>query len=172
MKPHMGHRAVTIESRGHEFQVVPVVKVGKKTYIPSETGDKWTDVDIHAFDRRMHSLNKRTDGNLSEAIRFVKAYMDEKVPARYRLSGYHIENMACEAIRNHKSCTTTTQIVRKTLSYIPGRLMMSTLDTTGESQAIDTELGHHFSKRRKEFSRAYSDLRDSFENDVQGDEMR
>lgn len=161
-KPRLGHQTVTISKKGHDYQIIPVVKSKGTTYVPSEDGRYWKAVDLHAFDRELHKLNKRTGGRFCEAVRFVKILSNQYMPKQFRLSGYHIETMALEILRNCPSSMDRTKMVDTILNSIPSRVRYYSPDITGETKAVDHDLGSSYNNNRKYISKHYRNLRDIF----------
>ena len=167
----LGTQTVSFRKNGREYQVIPVIRKNGETYLPSEDGRCWRAVEIHAFDRGLIKLNKRTGGRFCEAVRFVKIMSKINIPSRYRLSGHHIETMAYEALRNCPSSMDRTRMVNRILGFIPSRVTHYSPDITGETKAVDRDLGSSYNNHRKHISEHYRDLRDMFRHCRQSKDM-
>lgn len=143
-----GKLAVTIRKEGSEIQLLPAVKEGKETRIPSARGDSWAKVKPEAFFQQLTKVNERRGGKVVPTIKLIKA-INETLPEASRLTGYHIESLAIEAFRNYEGPVNTKAMLEHFSEDACTRVLRPIKDKTGQSVHVDDYLGPANTEDRK-----------------------
>ena len=165
----VGKIAITIHYSKVECQILPVIKVGDGIIRIAENG-KWSKpIQYRKFhDNLKTTCSKyRSDrlGNVAlSTIKYVKKAIYDNISSD--LCGYHIECMCEEALRRYgrnKIKAKKSDLIEYCFHYMAHRVLIKTLDVTGQSYSIDDKLGHDFSAKRiavsKEMTALYKKIR-------------
>jgi hypothetical protein len=148
-----GTLAVTLRKEGLEIQVLPAVREGDKTYIPSARGDRWSDIDPQAFVRKLTTTNTKLGGKLVPIIKLAKI-INSQLPEALQLTGYHLESLAIESFKGYTGPLNPKAMLKQFFESSSSLVLSPIRDRTGQSVHVDTYLGPANSKGRREISAA------------------
>lgn len=144
-----GALAVTIRYLdGSEVQLLPAVRRGEEVDISSARGTRWVSTDPKAFREKLTDANQRAGQALVPAIKLVKA-MVAQLPEQKRVSGYHAEALAIDAMQGYAGPNTPRALVLRILSHASNRVLRPMADVTGQSRSVDEYLGAAESLERR-----------------------
>ena len=154
-----GNLAVTIRyTDGSEVQLLPAVRVGQALRIPDASGQGWNQTDPQRFRAQLTEHNQRLHNNLIPTVKLVKSLVSD-LPEQQRPSGYHVESLALDAVRNYTESTTPKALLDRVLKHASERVLSPIRDVTGQSRNVDDYLGTPNSAERKLVSQALGGLR-------------
>jgi hypothetical protein len=147
-----GTLALTLKFRdGHEVQLLPAVRTQAGFRIASSDGKRWSEIRPERFAQKLTEVNKACGGKVIPTIKLVKP-INEGLPARLRLSGYHIESLAVEAFKSYSGRQTTKAMLQHFFTAAAELVKRPILDKTGQSVHVDDSLGAANSARRRAVS--------------------
>ena len=74
------------------------------------------------------------------AIKLMKSVIGD-LPDQKRISGYHVEALAVDAFMNYSGPNTVKAVTTHLLKHAAERVLSPVSDITGQSSAIDKDLG-------------------------------
>ena len=144
-----GRMAVTVTYRdGTEIQLLPAVRNGSRVAIPNPHKNDWKETNPKAFQKELTRANERLNGRLVPSIKLVKSII-ANLPEQKRLSGYHTEALCLEGMTGYRGANTVKDLVLHALDYSARRVLRPMGDITGQSRAIDSDLGKPNSVERR-----------------------
>jgi predicted nucleotidyltransferase len=153
-----GTMAVTVIYRdGIEVQLLPALRTGTKVVIPSAGAKEWKEVDPKAFQRTLTKANERLDSSFIPTIKLVKS-INDGLPEQKRLTGYHIESLALEAVKGYRGAKTVKSLLPQVLDAISKRVLRPIQDVTGQSRTVDSYLGAANSTKRRDVANAFGGI--------------
>lgn len=147
-----GELAITVEyPDGAMIQLIPAVKRGEGFVISTGKGNQWSNIiRPEKFATALTIVNQRCGGKVVPTIKLVKATIYHNVPEEYRLTGYHIESMAIEALKQYSGVMTTKSMLEYFFEKAPNLVLNPIRDRTGQSIHVDDYLGPKNSGLRQE----------------------
>jgi hypothetical protein len=153
-----GRMAVTVKyADGTEIQLLPAVRQGRELRIPGAAGKGWSDVKPKAFAKELTRQNQRLNGSLVPVIKIAKSLISG-LPEQKRLSGYHIEALAVEAVKGYSGPVTTKALLQSFFETAATRVKRPIADVTGQSRSVDSYLGKSGSNERRVAADALSSI--------------
>ena len=153
-----GKLAITIKYKdGSEIQLLPAFRTKDKIYISSDNDKKWNDIKPKVFQKELTRANNNMDSRLVPVIKLCKA-INVGLPKERQLTGYHLEALAIESVKNYKGPKTLKALVSNIVEYSANRVLKPITDKTGQSSKVDEYLGKSNSNQRNEISRTLTSL--------------
>jgi Second Messenger Oligonucleotide or Dinucleotide Synthetase domain len=149
----MGRLAITLRKGELEIQVLPGIREGDKTRIPSARADRWSEINPQAFFRKLTDTNGRLGGKLVPVIKLAKIINSEQ-PEALQLTGYHVEALAIEAFKMYSGPVNPKAMLEHFFDTARSLVLSPIRDKTGQSVHVDSYLGSSNSTSRKEVSAA------------------
>jgi hypothetical protein len=150
----VGKLALTLKlGDGHEIQLLPAVRTRGGFRIASSDGRRWSEIKPDRFAEKLTQVNKACGGRVIPTIKLAKA-INEGLPERVRLSGYHIESLAVEAFKLYRGQQTTKAMLQQFFAAAAHLVKRPIVDRTGQSVHVDDSLGAANSAARMDASRA------------------
>lgn len=147
-----GNLAVTVRYRdGEEIQLLPAIRSQDTISIASPDGRKWSDTNPKVFQRELTRANDKMNHALVPSIKLFKS-INSDLPKSKRLTGYHIEAMAVEAVKGYNGAKTPRALLVQILDHASNRVLDPIKDKTGQTISIDAYLGNANSDKRKNMS--------------------
>ena len=144
-----GRMAVTVTYRdGTEIQLLPTLRFGSRVAIPNASKNDWKETNPKAFQKELTRVNERLNGRLVPSIKLVKSIV-ANLPEQQRLSGYHTEALCLESMAGYRGASSVKDLVLHALDYSAKRVLRPVGDVTGQSRAIDSDLGKANSIERR-----------------------
>ena len=144
-----GRMAVTVTHRdGIEIQLLPAVRRDKSIGIPNAKVDGWKYTDPARFQRMLTQANIKMNNLLVPTIKLVKSII-AGLPEQKRLSGYHIEALSIDAVRDYRGPKTAKDTLIHIFEHSSKRVLTPIEDVTHQTNAIDEDLGKANSVQRK-----------------------
>jgi hypothetical protein len=144
-----GRMAVTVVYRdGTEIQLLPGIRSGKNVLIPTAGAKEWKQTNPKAFQRALTTANERLNQSLVPTIKLIKS-INAGFPEQRRLTGYHIESLAVDAIKGYRGSKTVKSLLTHILDHASKRMLSSIQDVTGQSRIVDSYLGKANSTERR-----------------------
>lgn len=154
-----GRLAVTVRyADGREIQLLPSMRTGKVFTIPDASGQAWRRIDPSAFRKALTRANAATNDALVPSIKLVKA-INDSLPAQKRMTGYHIEALAVDAVAEYQGPKTPKVVFEHVLKHSAGRVLRPIRDITGQTPIVDDYLGKADSVERRNVSQALESIR-------------
>jgi len=151
-----GKLAVTITYRdGTEIQLLPAIRVGSEIAIPDFAAEVWNKTNPKMFQKALTNANKRLNSCLVPTIKLAKS-INDGFPEQKRLTGYHIESLALEAVKGYRGPKTPKALLMQIFKDSSERVKRSISDVTGQSRAVDSYPGKTNSTKRQKVSNALS----------------
>ncbi|MGO9118865.1 MAG: CBASS oligonucleotide cyclase [Desulfomonilaceae bacterium] len=136
-----GTLAVTVNyGDGTQLQLLPAVRLGTRVEIPTRDGKGWKETNPKAFQRALTRANKRLDLSLVPTIKLVKSIVSG-FPEQKRLSGYHLEALAIDAVKGYRGQKTPKALLVHVLEHASKRVLSPIQDVSGQSRIVDSYLG-------------------------------
>jgi len=156
----VGKLAVTIEYRdGAEIQLLPAIRRGDLISIPTADGSAWQHgIDPKAFTDKLTRANKAQGGVLVPVIKLAKEILASQVPGNRQPSGYHVEALALKAFDGYDGPRTPKAMLQRFFDESSKNIMSPLGDVTGQSNAIDGDLGPAGSRVRNRISAELSNI--------------
>lgn len=149
-----GRLAVTVKYKdGTEIQLLPALRSGKITKIPGTDGKSWNDTRPTQFTKQLSDANKRMSQQLVPTIKLFKSII-AGLPEQKRISGYHAEALALDAVRSYGGPRTPRALLLHVLDHAGKRVNRPLADPTGQSRTMDKSLGKEGSVARRNVSQA------------------
>ena len=144
-----GRMAVTVNFRdGMQIQLLPATRVGSKVKISTATLKSWKEINPKAFQRMLTRANQRLNNLLVPTIKLVKSIIGG-FPKQKRLTGYHVESLAVEAVKGYRGEKTVKSLLLHVLKDASKRILQPISDVTGQSRVVDSYLGKKDSTKRR-----------------------
>jgi len=144
-----GKLAVTVTYRdGTEIQLLPAIRVGGRVAIPNVGAKGWNETSPKAFQQSLTKANERLHSRLVPTIKLAKSII-AGFPKQRRLTGYHVESLAIEAVKGYRGPRTPKALLIHIFNDASIRVLRSIRDLTGQSRAVDSYLGKSDSTERK-----------------------
>jgi hypothetical protein len=144
-----GQMAVTVTLRdGTEIQLVPALKSGNTVSVPDRRTGGWIPTDPKSFQKQLTSHNAKLGGVLVPAIKLVKSVIGA-LPEPKQISGYHVEALAIDAAKAYSGSANVKAMVTHIFKHAAERVLSPMSDVTGQSTAIDSNLGAANSNPRR-----------------------
>ncbi len=144
-----GKMAVTVIYRdGTEIQLLPSLRIGSKVLIPTAGSREWKETSPKAFQKALTTANDRLNQSLVPTIKLIKS-LNAGFPEQKRLTGYHIESLAVDAIRGYRGAKTIKSLLIHILEQASKRVLSPIQDITGQSRIVDAYLGKAKSLERR-----------------------
>jgi hypothetical protein len=144
-----GKMAVTVTFRdGTQIQLLPALRVGTKVAIPTSTTRAWNEINPKAFQRMLTQANQRLNNSLVPTIKLIKSII-ASFPEQKRLTGYHVESLAVEAVKGYRGEKTVKALLVHILEDTCRRVLSPVRDVTGQSRVVDSYLGGANSTERR-----------------------
>lgn len=149
-----GTLAVTVNYRdGTEIQLLPALRIGSKVSISDAWGNSWKETNPKIFQQALTSANERLNNALVPAIKLAKSIISG-LPKQKRLTGYHTESLALEAVKGYRGTKTVKALLMQIFEDASERVKYPISDITGQSRIVDTYLGNKNSAERRSISDA------------------
>lgn len=143
-----GTLAVTVNYRdGTEIQILPALRVAAKVSIPDAWGKNWKETNPKAFQQALTNANERLHSSLMPAIKMAKSIISG-FPEQKRLTGYHVESLAIEAVKGYRGTKTVQAVLKHIFDDASSRVKRPISDVTGQSRVVDQYLGRANSTER------------------------
>jgi predicted nucleotidyltransferase len=147
-----GKLAVTIKyTDGQEIQLLPALKSRSTLSIAAADGSGWSDTKPKMFQKELANANRKMNSGLVPAIKLFKSIVYD-LPVQKQLTGYHIEALAVDAVKNYTGAKTPKSLLLHLLKHASERVLAPIKDTTGQSRTVDRYLGKAESLERKNIS--------------------
>jgi hypothetical protein len=143
-----GTLSITLLKAGLEIQVLPAIRAGDRTRIPSSTGDRWSAIDPQAFTKKLTDTNARNGQKVVPVIKKAKI-INARQPERLQLTGYHLESMAIEAFKEYRGPMNPKAMLEHFIERARSLVLAPIKDRTGQSVHVDDYLGPANSPDRK-----------------------
>ena len=157
-----GTLAVTVKFSDYEIQLLPAMKNNGKLQIASNDGSCWSSsINSAKFTERLTATNKMNGNKVVPVIKLAKSLFSN-LPARYQLSGYHVEALAVDAFSTYNGRYTLYDMTKHMLNYSIKRVLSPMSDVTGQSGIIDDQFGSARSITRQYLSRHIQDIAGHF----------
>ena len=157
-----GQLAVTLKFSDYEIQLLPALKTNGKVRISNRDNSGWSEpIDTSAFTKRLTKVNQANSNKVVPVIKIVKN-MFEKLPDKYKLTGYHIEALAVDAFTSYNGRYTLYDMTRHFLNHAEKRVLNTMHDVTGQSGELDAYLGRAKSLDRQHLSHYIKDIAGRF----------
>lgn len=157
-----GTLAVTLKFSDYEIQLLPAMKSNGKLQIASRDGSHWSSsIDSSRFTDRLTATNKINGNKVVPVIKLAKSLFSN-LPAKYQLSGYHVEALAVDAFSTYNGRYTLYDMTKHMLNYSVKRVLNPMSDVTGQSGIIDDHFGGARSITRQYLSRHIQDIAGHF----------
>lgn len=154
-----GNLAVTVNyENGPEVQLLPALRTGNNVFIASPDGKSWQETKPHIFQGALTRANINMNQALVPTIKLLKS-INAGLPQQKQLSGYHIETLAVDAVRNYGGSKTPRTLLPHILGHAAERVLRPISDVTGQSPNVDSYLGEANSVSRRNVSQTLSGLR-------------
>ena len=154
-----GEMAVTVIYKDEtELQLLPALKRGDIVLISAEGGEAWNETNPKAFQRKLTQANKQMNEALVPAIKLLKS-INSDLPKQKQLTGYHIEAMAVEGVKQYEEARMPRTLLTHLLGYMADRVLRPIQDPTKQSRVIDSYLGAADSTSRKNVSQTLLGLK-------------
>ena len=166
----IGDLAVTVKfSNGHEIQILPSIRTARGFRIVDPKTGGWSNVVApHRFAAKLTTVNQNLGNSVVPVIKLAKA-VNDALPKRLRLSGYHIESIAIEAFKSYSGRQTCREMTRHFWQVAQSQVMRPIADSTGQSRHVDDYLGISNSEARHRVSSAIGKIVSKIE---QADNLR
>ena len=162
-----GKLSITIRKDGAEIQILPAIKKGGTTKIPSARGDRWSDIKPEAFFRKLSETNTKYGGKVVPVIKLAKI-INARQPESLQLSGYHLESLAIEAFKGYNGLLNPKAMLVHFVERSKVLVLAPIKDKTGQSVHVDDYLGPTNNASRKAVSAALDRIYRQMKNaDVQ-----
>lgn len=162
-----GNLAVTVRFKdGTEIQLLPALKKGEGYNIPSENGDKWSNVTKPAkFASKLTDINQVCGQNVVPVIKIAKSIISQ-LPDEQQLSGYHVESLAIKIFKRYPEDTSKTPKAMLKYFFAQAKEEVKTQikDSTGQSIHVDDYLGQDNSPQRLRTSYALYRISNRMQN--------
>lgn len=132
--------AVNVQFSDGKIQLVPAKRSGDAVQIPSSDCKTWVNTWPKAFREALTEVNQRCNRHVVPVIKLAKLLV-ASVPEDRRPSGYHVEALAVEAFSSYDGNFTTKAMLKHLMDYSQRRVMTPMADPSGQSMAIDENLG-------------------------------
>jgi len=153
-----GRMAVTVVYRdGTEIQLLPSLRTESKVLIPTAGAKEWKETNPKAFQKMLTTANDRLNQSLVPTIKLIKS-INGGFPEQKRLTGYHIESLAVDAIKGYRGAKTVKSLLTHILENASKRVLNPIQDTTGQSRIVDAYLGKANSVERRVVADALSSV--------------
>lgn len=147
-----GQLAVTIKYQdGSEIQLLPALRTKNTISIAAADGNNWNDTKPKAFQRDLTTANSKMNQGLIPPIKLLKS-MNSDFPKQKQLTGYHIETMAVDAVKNYDGLKTPKSLLIHLLGHASKRVLSPIQDKTGQARTVDAYLGQANSMERRNIS--------------------
>lgn len=147
-----GRLAVTVKYRdGTEIQLLPALRSKNTISIVAADGKHWNDTKPKAFQRELTAANSKMNQGLVPSIKLFKS-LNSDFPKQKQLTGYHIETMAVDAVKNYDGPKTPRALLIHLLGHASERVMRPIRDKTGQTRTVDAHLGNAKSMERRNIS--------------------
>lgn len=147
-----GTFAVTVKyNNGTEIQLLPALRSGNTISIAAADGKKWSDTNPKVFQRALTRANSKVNNSLVPSIKLFKS-INADFPKDKQLTGYHIEAMAVDAVKNYNGSKTPRAVLIHLLDHATNRVINPITDKTGQTRTVDAYLGKANSDKRKKIS--------------------
>ncbi len=156
----VGQMAVTVIYKdGMQIQLLPAFRYRGKIMIDSGNGEKWIATDPKVFKEKLTAANDKVNNALIPSIKLMKSIVSS-LPEPKRLSGYHIEALAIDAVSDYPSDKgkMPREVLMHIVSKASERVMRPIRDITGQSKNVDEYLGEAGSVERRNISQALSGI--------------
>ena len=138
------------------------MKNNGKLQIASNDGSCWSSsINSAKFTERLTATNKMNGNKVVPVIKLAKSLFSN-LPAKYQLSGYHVEALAVDAFSTYNGRYTLYDMTKHMLNYSIKRVLSPMSDGTGQSGIIDDQFGSARSITRQYLSRHIQDIAGHF----------
>jgi hypothetical protein len=146
-----GRLSVELRKGDIILQLLPAVREGNVTRIPSDTDDRWSRINPSAFFRHLTRANEHLGNKLVPTIKLVKI-INAVQPQAMRLSGYHIESLAIEVFKNYDGPQNPKAMLEHFFDKAPVAVLRPITDKSGQSVHVDDYMGPANSEARRSAS--------------------
>jgi hypothetical protein len=147
-KVEEGDLAVTLTVDNKTIQLLPALRAGEHFKISSYDGLNWSQIKPREFATALTDANQALDAKLVPTIKLAKGII-ASLPEQRRLTGYHTEALAIEALRDYEGPKTPKAMLRHLFEAAPLLVQKPMVDSTGQSRYIDEYMGEAGSIRRQ-----------------------
>lgn len=159
-----GNLAVTVTyDDGTELQLLPTLRDAGELRIANPGKNSWAKINPEAFAAALTRRNEQCNGKLVPTVKLIKT-INDKLPERQRLSGYHIEALAIDIFRGYEGAATTSAMLQHFFSKAPTAVLSPIKDKTGQSIHVDDDLGAAGSRERVGLSHVLERLANRLKN--------
>lgn len=147
-----GRLAVTVKYRdGTEVQLLPALRSRNTISIAAADGKTWNDTKPKIFQRELTAANTKMNQGLVPSIKLFKS-INSDLPKQKQLTGYHIETMAVDAVKNYDGPKSPRFLLTHLLEHASERGPHPIQDKTGQDRTVDAYLGKAKSVERRNIS--------------------
>ena len=147
-----GRLAVTVKYKdGTEIQLLPALRSENTIAIAGSGGKSWNDINPRAFQRELTEANNKMNQSLVPSIKLFKS-INSALPKQKQLTGYHIETMAVDAVKNYDGPKLPRALLSHLLGHAAERVLRPIQDKTGQARTVDAYLGKADSLERRNVS--------------------
>jgi hypothetical protein len=147
-----GRLAVTVKYKdGTEIQLLPALRSRDKIEIAGSSGKIWNDINPRIFQRKLTKSNNKMNNSLVPTIKLFKS-INSGLPKQKQLTGYHIESMAVEAVKNYDGPKLPRALLSHLIGYAAERVLRPIQDKTGQARIVDAYIGKADSFERRNVS--------------------
>ena len=156
--------AVTIKyDDGTELQLLPALRTKNTISIAASDGKNWNETKPRLFQKELTTANGKMNDALIPSIKLFKS-INSSLPEQKQLSGYHIETLSVDAVRNYDGPKTYKNILIHLLNHSSQRILTPIKDKTGQSRVVDEYLGKANSVQRKNISQTIDGMKRRLES--------
>lgn len=147
-----GDLAVTVKYKDNtEIQLLPALRSRNTISIAAADGKQWNDTKPKTFQQELTTANTKTNQALVPAIKLFKS-INSDFPKQKQLTGYHIEAMAVDAVKDYKGNNTPSSLLIHLFGHSSERVLNPIKDKTGQTRTVDAYLGKANSMERRNIS--------------------
>ena len=149
-----GLTAVTVAfPDGTDIQLVPAVRDGSTSKVPSGQDREWYSVDnLDVLAQQLGEADAACDGRLVPVIKLVKSMLAH-VPRNIRPTGYHVADLAIQVFREYSGPTNYKDMIQQFFDRASELVLDRSTSWTGPLSSIDEHFGPGGSRRRRYLSR-------------------
>jgi hypothetical protein len=153
-----GKLAITVTlPNGNEIQLLPAIRSNSNIAISNANSDGWKEINPKVFHRELTKLNNHLDCRLVPMIKLAKSIVSS-LPEQKQLSGYHVEALAIDTLKNYKGSRTIKEMLVTFFEKASQRINQPIKDITKQSKFIDDYLGKRDSTERHVVSDALAGI--------------
>ncbi len=156
-----GDRSISLCFNDITLQIVPVFKKDNKFVLPANSYDWTKPTNQHHFTDMLNSVCKKFGKNndgIDRAIAVIKVMknIESKKPKHLRITGYHIEQIVVETLRNlDDDRKDVSYLLNECLSAASKQVLTKTKECSGQTDYVDQDHGSSYSHHRYLMSESF-----------------